>query len=275
MHDGFLTYQNMKFLKMAAILCVVAVVAYLWYQPIDEHNGGTWLGYTLGTIGALLIFWLTWLGIRKRRYGANFRLSAWVSAHVYLGLSLIVIATLHTGFQFGWNVHTLAYVLMMIVIISGGFGIYAYTRYPKVMSENRRGLSLDDLLAQIGDIDRECRQIAAPLPDSVAELVVQSCEHTKIGGSLLRILSGKDNSCGSTAAFERLRTHVSEVEPEHAQATRKLLVLIGKKCGLLTTVRRDIQLKAFMDIWLRVHVPMTVALLVALVIHIFSVFYYW
>ncbi len=275
MHDGFLTYQNMKFLKMAAVLCVVAVVAYVWYQPIDEHNGGTWLGYTLGTIGALLIFWLTWLGIRKRRYGANFRLSAWVSAHVYLGLSLIVIATLHTGFQFGWNVHTLAYVLMMVVIISGGFGIYAYTRYPKVMSENRRGSSLDDLLAQIGDIDRECRQIAAPLPDSVAELVVQSCERTKIGGSLMCILSGKDNSCGSTAAFEHLRTHVSEVEQEYAQATRKLLVLIGKKCGLLTTVRRDIQLKAFMDIWLRVHVPMTVALLIALAIHIFSVFYYW
>jgi hypothetical protein len=275
MHDGFLTYQNMKFLKMAAVLCVVAVVAYVWYQPIDEHNGGTWLGYTLGTIGALLIFWLTWLGIRKRRYGANFRLSAWVSAHVYLGLSLIVIATLHTGFQFGWNVHTLAYVLMMLVIISGGFGIYAYTRYPTLMSENRRGSSLDDLLAQIGDIDRECRQIAAPLPDSVAELVVQSCEQTKIGGSLMRILSGKDNNCGSTAAFARLRTHVSEVEQEYAQATRKLLVLIGKKCGLLTTVRRDIQLKAFMDIWLRVHVPMTVALLVALLIHIFYVFYYW
>ena len=149
MHDGFLTYQNMKFLKMAAVLCVLAVVAYVWYQPIDEHNGGTWLGYTLGTIGALLIFWLTWLGIRKRRYGANFRLSAWVSAHVYLGLSLIVIATLHTGFQFGWNVHTLAYVLMMIVIISGGFGIYAYTRYPKVMSENRRGSSLDLSLIHI------------------------------------------------------------------------------------------------------------------------------
>ena len=72
MHDGFLTYQNMKFLKMAAVLCVLAVVAYVWYQPIDEHNGGTWLGYTLGTIGALLIFWLTWLGIRKRRSGANF-----------------------------------------------------------------------------------------------------------------------------------------------------------------------------------------------------------
>jgi hypothetical protein len=275
MHDGFLTYGKMKFLKLAAIVCVVAIVAYIFYEPIDEHNGGTWLGYILGTIGALLILWLTWLGIRKRRYGANFRLSAWVSAHVYLGLSLVVIATLHTGFQFGWNVHTLAYVLMMIVIISGGFGIYAYSRYPKVMSENRRGSSLDDLLAQIGDIDRECRQIAGPLPDNVSALVVQSCEQTQLGGSILRIMSGKDSRCGATAAFEQLRTVVSEVDQQYSQATRKLLILIGKKCGLLTTIRRDIQLKAFMDIWLRVHIPMTVALLIALFVHIFSVFYYW
>jgi hypothetical protein len=275
MHDGFLTYGKMKFLKLAVVLCVVTIVAYIFYEPIDEHNGGTWLGYTLGTIGALLIFWLTWLGIRKRRYGANFSLSAWVSAHVYLGLSLIVIATLHTGFQFGWNVHTLAYALMMIVIISGGFGIYAYSRYPKIMSENRRGSSLNDILAQIGDIDRECRQIAAPLPDNVSALVVQSCEQTQLGGSITRILSGKDNRCGATAAFEQLRPLVAEVDQQYSQATRKLLILIGKKCGLLTTVRRDIQLKALMDIWLRVHIPMTVALLIALLIHIFSVFYYW
>jgi hypothetical protein len=33
-------------------------------QP--RHNGGSWYGYTLGTIGALLILWLTMLGMRKR-----------------------------------------------------------------------------------------------------------------------------------------------------------------------------------------------------------------
>ena len=42
------------------------------------------------------------------------------------GLSLIVIVTLHTGFQFGWNVHTLAYGLMLLVIVSGIFGIVVY-----------------------------------------------------------------------------------------------------------------------------------------------------
>ena len=275
MHEGFLVYANSKYLKWSVVLCLASIAAYIFYEPIDEHNGGTVLGYILGTVGALLIVWLTWLGIRKRQYGAHFRLTAWVSAHVYLGLSLIVVATLHTGFQFDWNLHTLAYVLMVIVIVSGIFGIYAYARFPRLVSENRRGVSMDDLLTQIGDLDRECKQLAVGLPDEVSSLILKSCEETSIGGSIFRILSGKASNCPSDAAFTQLRSLAGTVDQAHALSTRKLLVLIGKKCGLLGTVRRDIQLKALMDIWLRVHVPVTIALLVALTIHIISVFYYW
>jgi hypothetical protein len=42
-------------------------------------------------------------------------------------------------------------------------------------------------------------------------------------------MSGKDSRCGATAAFEQLRTVVSEVDQQYSQATRKLLILIGKK----------------------------------------------
>src|SRR6266576_1116997 len=77
---------------------------------------------------------------RARRWGmtpGTWSLKGWTSAHVYLGLSLIVIATLHTGFQFGWNVHTLAYVLMMLVIASGIYGVSAYAFLPQALSDNR------------------------------------------------------------------------------------------------------------------------------------------
>ena len=111
--------------------------------------------------------------------------------------------------------------------------------------------------------------------DEVSSLILKSCEETAIGGSIFRILSGKAVNCPSDNAFAKLRGLVSSVDQEHALNTRKLLVLTGKKCGLLGTVRRDIQLKALMDIWLRVHVPVTVALLIALTAHIISVFYYW
>jgi hypothetical protein len=73
-------------------------------------------------------------------------LKAWTSAHVYLGLSLVVVGTLHTGFQFGWNVHTLAYVLMMLVILSGVWGISVYASLPAKLAGNRRGMTKGQML---------------------------------------------------------------------------------------------------------------------------------
>jgi len=137
-HEGFLRHRSFRWLKLAAVLCVVAILAYALVDVQPHPNGGSWLGYTLGTIGAGLIVWLALLGVRKRAMTPGaWSLKAWTSAHVYLGLSLIVVATLHTGFQFGWNVHTLAYVLMMLVIASGVWGIAVYASLPAALSANR------------------------------------------------------------------------------------------------------------------------------------------
>ncbi|HWT14181.1 MAG TPA: hypothetical protein VN581_00235, partial [Patescibacteria group bacterium] len=120
MHDSILDYRGFRYLWTALILSIGSIVAYLWHDPIGVPNGGSWLGYTLGTIGALLILWLLWFGVRKRRYsGASGSVRGWLSAHVYLGTTLILIAFLHAGFQVGWNIHTLALVLMLLVIFSG------------------------------------------------------------------------------------------------------------------------------------------------------------
>ena len=52
----------------------------------------------------------------------------------------LIIATLHAGFQVGWNLHTLAYVLMVIVIFSGFFGLYNYLQSSgPLISKNREG----------------------------------------------------------------------------------------------------------------------------------------
>src|SRR5690606_30797663 len=99
---------------------LVSILLYAWPVYAEPRNGGTWQGYTLGTIGALLIGWLLWLGVRKRRYAkGSGTVQGWVSAHVYLGSALLVVATLHAGFQLGWNIHSLAYLLMVAVILSG------------------------------------------------------------------------------------------------------------------------------------------------------------
>lgn len=276
MHESVIVYRKYRYLKWALVLSIAAAVVYVFHSPIGAPNGGTWLGYTLGVIGAGLIVWLMWFGIKKRTYGAGrVKLEEWLSAHVYLGLSLIIVATLHSGFQFGWNVHTLAYVLMMAVILSGAFGLFAYIRYPRQMSENRRGSTLESMMTDIAELDHECREVTLDLSDEIRDEILRSSENTHIGGSVWRQLSGADPHCATTAALQRIREMARHVPREQTATARKLLILLGRKLELVRQVRADVQFKAILDVWLYLHVPASFALLAALVVHIIVVFFYW
>lgn len=275
-HESFLVHRHFLYLKVALLLMLGSIVAYVAWEPPTGHDGGTWLGYTLGTIGALLIVWLTLFGVRKRRYGpGSWSLKAWLSAHVYLGLSLIVVATLHTGFQFGWNIHTIAYVLMLVVIISGVFGVVSYARVPRLMTLNRMSQSFDGMAREALEIDRQCVDLSIGLGDDFAEEVRRSREETRLGGSVWRQLSGRDPRCGTTRAVARVRELAQRAPPEMRDRAAGLLVALRRKQELLQRARRDLRMKALLDLWLFVHVPFTFALLAALTAHIISVFFYW
>ena len=111
-----------------------------------------------------LIVWLACLGVRKRLITqGHYSLKAWVSAHVYLGLSLTVLATLHTGFQFGWNIHTLAYALMMLVIASGALGVWAYATLPQRLHGNRGETTRKQMLDALASLDAQLHESAQPL----------------------------------------------------------------------------------------------------------------
>ena len=129
MHESILAFRGRRYLWLAVIMLAAALAAYLLHDPQEPPNGGTVLGYALGTLAALLVAWLGWFGIRKRRYASTMgSVQGWLSAHVYLGLVLPVIVLLHAGFQFGSNIHTLAFVLLLLVVLSGFYGVFVYAK---------------------------------------------------------------------------------------------------------------------------------------------------
>jgi len=275
-HQSILAYARYRYLKLSAALTIAAIALYALDRPPNGPYGGTWLGYTLGTVGALLIAWLLWFGVRKRRFGSTFgTLQEWLSAHVYFGTTLIVIATLHAAFKVGWNVHTLAYVLMLAVIGSGFFGVYAYLRYPRLMTDNLGDDTLEMLLIKIADLDRQARRLSLSLPDSISKLVLSSAQGTAIGGTWWRQLRGTAPDCPTDAAVAGVQGLGRKLVGEQAKTNHQLYTLLLKKQELVARARRDVKLKAWLDIWLYVHVPLSMALLAALTIHILSVFFYW
>lgn len=274
-HRTFLEFGRQRYLKAAGLLSAAAVVAYLRDPSPLGRYGGTTTGYVLGSAGALLILWLLWFGVRKRQYKSRLgTVQGWLSAHVYLGASLLVVVTLHTGFQVGWNVHTLAYVLMLIVITSGFYGVFAYLRYPQLLTEVMGDETLDSIFLALPSLDAEARRLALALPDEVNQAVLEASRGSQIGGGVLAQLRGRDPRCPTAAAVKLVRSKGRKLDAQDASLNHELFSVLSRKQSLLERARKAVMYKARLDLWLYAHVPLSLALLAALGAHILSVFFY-
>lgn len=271
-HVSFLKHRGFRWLWIALALSGATIAGYLMIDQEPRPNGGTWYGYTLGTIGVLLIVWLSLLGVRKRRINPGaWSLKAWTSAHVYLGLSLIVIGTLHTGFQIGWNVHTLAYVLMLLVIATGIYGVIVYATLPASLSANRKEMTRGQMLDALTAIDRQLDTAAQPLGRAEADLVIAALSQDGFAGGPLSRLTGRYPFCATARALKG----IDRVTTGEAAATERVRGLLERRREQLAQIRGALRIRAMLEIWLFVHVPLTIALIAALTAHVISVFYYW
>jgi len=307
---NLLEYRNYRYLKFSSLLMAAAIMAYAFHHPDIGAYGGTWLVFTLGGIGATMVLVLLWYGIHKRRIPVHrerrkvrnhssstishysskqdrraYRLDSsrrqaptiqgWLSAHVYFGFSLIVIITLHSGFHFGWNVQTLAYGLMISVIISGLYGVYSYIRFPPQITKNLGSETLDSLLHKISRLNEQGISLANKLPKEVKEVVRWAAEATTIGGGVLEQLYPHRLACPTSITVKKLHDLGKNLDAHQSRLHRELYSTMLRKKVLLKRVRRDISLRAKLEIWLYVHVPLAIALVVALATHIFSIYFYW
>jgi hypothetical protein len=295
-HEGILRYRNARYLWVALGLLAASAALYSTQGGLGPPGGGTWQGYTIGTLGALIILWLSWLGIRKRSYASRSgSVAGWTSAHVYLGLALIGIATLHCAGRFGWNVHTLAYALTCAVVLTGILGLYSYVSFPQQLSANRAGGRRSQLFAELHALDHEGRDIARRCSTSINTAVKSCIERTVLGGGVLDQLLGRDRSrmlfdesrAGSTgvrlapntdqqAVIDYVSNRVARAEKRIETPNLEALVLIlCRRQAVLRRIRRDIRLHAWLKAWLYFHIPLTIALIAALIAHILTTFLYW
>ena len=268
-------YRKNRYAKIATTLVAVALVAFVVHGPASGRNGGTWVGYAIGTMAAGLTGWLAWYGIRKRRYGKHpLPLAEILSAHVNFGIAAFLLATLHAGFEFGLNFHFISYGLLLAISISGFCGVLLYAYVPTAMTDNAKGRSTTDMIEEIAEINRDARRTGAELDDDINRLTRRSVQYTQIGGGVWRLLSGHYKERHTEEALEGVREQAEHFTAAEAEAGRRLVTLLARKLEAVDRLRRHIRYEAWMDIWLYLHIPMTFAYLIALVGHILFVFYY-
>ncbi len=244
-HESFLRYRRYRWFKIATFLSLFLILVYMIVDVSPRHNGGSWLGYTLGTIGAGLIVWLSLLGIRKRAMTrGRWSLKAWTSAHVYLGIALI--------------------------------GVEHRERLLEVLDVAVRSeMTGPQMIEAVSSLDKQIQQAAQPLSDEDSAIVVGSLGDDPFGGGVWRRLSGSYPRCGNLAALEIMRERLKDTSGKEHQALEQVVALLERKAASLQRLRGYIRRRALLEVWLFVHIPMTFVLLAALTAHIVSVFFYW
>ena len=131
------------------------------------------------------------------------------------------------------------------------------------------------MLLRMADIDKDMREKALSLPDALFKVVERSIVATRLGGSVFRIVSGRDPGCPTAAAARELPELAKGLTGEPANVHREVYTLLLEKNELLARARRAMRHKAILDLWLYLHVPLSIALVAALAVHVITVFIYW
>lgn len=272
-------------------LMLAALLAYTMQNPIDPINGDTVVGYGLGIMAALMVLLLTFLGARKRWFidllGSY---KAWVSSHIQVGLALFLLSLMHSGFQLGWNLHSLTFVLMTGVIVSGIYGVTAYQRFPARLRQLTNGINSGCLVERINNTEQAALRVAKQLGDDIFQALHSAIQRTDFPRPGWRSLLNVDGSRivlpGDTVTFCESnidQTRLSEwlaLAPEFAAegAQRKsgsgLLQLHEVRRQLLRDYREALRLECLIRQWLKFHLCLSLAFVGCLLSHIVLVLQY-
>ena len=88
------------------------------------------------------------------------------------------------------------------------------------------------------------------------------------------MLEVEPKDCSTRLALEFIdEAKVSGDEQE--SALRKLRTILTRKSELLRRLRTYVRAATLVRLWLYFHIPLSIGALVALVAHVFAVFFYW
>lgn len=261
LHDGFLVHKGFRYAWLAVVLVALVAAAVVYRDQFPPATADLVFGYGVGGLALVIMLVLAWFGVRKRSYarGAG-RLKGWLSAHVYLGIALIFLVPLHGGFAIGPDVHGAAYVLVLVTVITGLFGVVFYALYPRRIAANREGLTFDDMVKRIAEVDIELRGVAPVLSEAANNIVRSEAARLRIGGGV-GILFFRPRNSSRRAQMELQRLALD------GEAARRAELLLDRKAVMVDRMQRDVQQRSRLRTWLLIHVPLSLAALAVVVAH--------
>lgn len=271
--DSFVSQGNLFWFWFASALLAVLTLGYLIQDPVGGSNGGTVFGYTSGTVAAITMVFLMWYAGRKRAYASTVgTLKGWLGAHVWVGMALIAIVPLHSGFSFNWNVHTLCYVLIVLTILTGIWGMGMYLQLPPQMQARRAGISTKSALREMSVLATDIASLGKG--KSEAFLRLQNLLDQPFEPNIFRIILTKRSMPDLSVAPETV-AQLAALPVTEQDDGLKIVSMVHRRAEIGNKLLAEVRLAALLRLWLYLHLPIAVGAMTLLVVHIISVFYRW
>lgn len=265
--------------RIALALGVLLVASYVWYARVEAfRHGGTTGGLLYGFLALLLMAFLLSFGMRKRAYRSRFgKLEEWLQAHIWLGVLSLLVIFLHTGFQLRDRLAVTLLLVIALVIATGILGAILYEVIPRELTEVQSNLSADELSAQLNQLSKTMARIASSKSESFQRiyegLLSESLPGFLAGWSL--VFSGrKELRKKKKKKLDDWANLVAGVRKDEHEDLRQLLVVSRQQKELQLRLVYQQRYRNILDAWLYLHLPLSVGMIVLLVAHVWSAFYY-
>lgn len=284
--------DSKPWLWVCGAIFIVCLLTYIPYHrsTLNGPSGGTWPGFIYGVVGTLMILLAMALTPRKKlrtlRIGKAYW---WLQAHVWFGLLSFPVILFHAGFRDGlWGgPMTVALMVVFIVIwLSGIVGLLLQNLLPGKLL---RDVQYETIFEQIDHVAEKLREEAEAKVASVTSRKVEGEFDLDAipaggGGQAVAVLTagttpgaaevatfyrefvaralarGGDISVATPAAFDRLRAQTPLTIHE---VINDLQSIVEERRQL----ERQRKLQYVLHGWLWVHVPLSMAMLLMIVVH--------
>lgn len=280
---AFILLSTVAVAALGVAFAAAGAAAGLWDWPPRPSSP---LGVALGlAAGAIVLFEMALLPrkwLRGRRLGAT---RVWMRLHVWLGLACLPVVLVHAGFRTGGPLTAATLVLFLAVTASGVWGLVMQQWLPqKMLAEVPR----ETVASQIGFVAEYHAAEAVRVVDSLVTVPpeAESAEPVVAGGPAAELVRFRDrllvpylreggrgrsplaSRAESEQRFEQLRAAVPDVAAPAVARLREL-------ADLRRQWDAQARLHVWLHNWLLIHLPLSVAMTLLMVLHAVRALKYW
>lgn len=280
----------------------------------DWPSGSSLPGFTFGVMGGLICLFefLIWPRKKLRSWRIG-KVTTWMRAHIWLGLLAVPLLVLHTGFRWGGTFSTTLMILFLVVIASGVWGLVLQQFLPdKLLKEvpaetifSQIDYVSDLMASEASSLVRSVCNITSNFEDSETysnnvNMVVGAVRNTgAIQGRVMLTASLQEAIPDSKPLFNFFNEHIygflkngqlarsplensaralsmfNSLRMKLPPRAHEVVAVLEDLCNQRRQIISQAKIQFWLYNWLWVHLPLSVALIVLMVVHIYVSMKYW